>query len=206
MTLLIIGASGMIGSRLTAEALSRGHKVIAAVRNPDALPDTVTGLKLDVTDGDAVIAAAKDADVIIGTVSPRSTGDAAAEMAAIMSGLIKGAEATSKRLIVVGGAGTLNLPDGTPVADVVPEAYASEAKSMRAAYALLEASKADYTFIAPPGEIAPGERTGKYQTGGRTYLMDAEGQSRISAEDYAVALLDEVETPKHKREILSVAY
>lgn len=206
MTLLIIGASGMIGSRLTAEALSRGQNVTAAVRNPDALPKTVTPLKLDVTDAGAVIAAAKGADVIIGAVSPRSTGDASAEMAAIMSGLISAAEATGKRLVVVGGAGTLNLPDGTPVADVVPEIYAAEAKAMRAAYELLEVSQADFTFVAPPGEIAPGERTGKYQTGGRTYLMDAEGQSRISAEDFAVALLDEVETPAHRRAIVSVAY
>lgn len=208
MNLLIVGASGMIGSRLTTEALSRGHTVVGAVRSPDKLPSTagLTAIKLDVTEGAAVAEAAKAADVIVGSVSPRSTGDAATEMAAIMSGLIEGATTAGKRLMVVGGAGTLNLPDGTPVADVVPEAYAAEAKAMRAAYALLEASDADYTFIAPPGEIAPGEKTGTYRTGGRIYLTDAEGQSRISAEDFAVAFLDEIETPKHMGEVITVAY
>lgn len=208
MKLLVIGATGMVGSRVVAEALSRGHEVIAAVRSPEKVTKApgLTALKLDVTDGAAVAAAAKDADVVIGAVSPRSTGDAATEMAAIMKGYIAGAEGAGKPLVVVGGAGTLNLPDGTPVADVVPEMYAAEAKSMRAAYELLEASKADYSFLAPAGEIAPGEKTGTFRLGGREYLMDAEGNSRISAEDYAVALIDEVETPAHQRAVFTVAY
>ncbi|MBB93237.1 MAG: hypothetical protein CML68_01330 [Rhodobacteraceae bacterium] len=208
MKLLVIGASGMVGSRVAAEALSRGHEVIGAVRTPSNLADApgLTPLKLDVTDGTAVAAAARDADVIVGAVSPRSTDDAASEMAAIMTGYIAGAEGAGKPLVVVGGAGTLNLPDGTPVADVVPEIYAAEAKSMRAAYALLEGSTASYSFLAPPGEIAPGERTGQFRTGGREYLTDAEGNSRISAEDYAVALLDEIETPAHRGEVFTVAY
>lgn len=208
MKLLVIGATGMVGSRVVAEALSRGHEVIAAVRSPEKVTEApgLTALKLDVTDGAAVAAAAKDADVVIGAVSPRSTGDAATEMAAIMKGYIAGAEGAGKPLVVVGGAGTLNLPDGTPVADVVPEAYAAEAKAMRAAYELLEASQADYSFLAPAGEIAPGEKTGIFRLGGREYLMDAEGNSRISAEDYATALLDEVETPAHKRAVFTVAY
>ena len=89
---------------------------------------------------------------------------------------------------------------------MVPEAYAAEAKAMRAAYALLDASDAAYSFIAPPGEIAPGEKTGKFRLGGREYLTDAEGNSRISAEDFAIALVDEAEAPKHGRAIFTVAY
>ncbi|WP_428926976.1 NAD(P)-dependent oxidoreductase [Marinibacterium sp. SX1] len=208
MKILVIGATGMVGSRVVAEALSRGHAVIGAARTPSKLAEApgLEPLELEVTDGDAVARAAGAADLIVGAVSPRSTGDAASEMAAIMAGYIAGAEGAGKRLIVVGGAGTLNLPDGTPVADVVPEAYAAEARAMRAAYGLLEASSADYTFLAPPGEIAPGTRSGQYRTSDRTYLADAEGNSRISAEDFAVALLDEAETPAHRGEIFTVAY
>ena len=100
MKLLVIGASGMVGSRVAAEALSRGHEVIGAVRTPSNLADApgLTPLKLDVTDGTAVAAAARDADVIVGAVSPRSTDDAASEMAAIMTGYIAGAEGAGKPL------------------------------------------------------------------------------------------------------------
>ena len=86
MKLLVIGASGMVGSRVTEEALGRGHEVIAAVRSPGKLPakEGLTPLKLEVTDGRAVAEAAKEADVIVGAVSPRSTGNPAQEMEDIM--------------------------------------------------------------------------------------------------------------------------
>ncbi|MAC79448.1 MAG: hypothetical protein CML66_15460 [Rhodobacteraceae bacterium] len=208
MKLLVIGATGMVGSRIVTEALGRGHEVIGAARSPEKLAAApgLTPLKLEVTDGAAVAAAAGGVDAIIGAVSPRSTGNPAEEMAAIMKGYIDGATGAGKPLVVVGGAGTLNLPDGTPVADVVPEMYAPEAKAMRAAYALLEASDADYSFLAPAGEIAPGDKTGTFRTGGREYLTDADGNSRISAEDFAIALLDEAESPSHKRAVFTVAY
>ena len=208
MKLLVIGATGMVGSRIVSEALGRGHEVIGAARSPEKLPTAagLSPLKLEVTDSAAVAEAASQADVVVGAVSPRSTDDPAAEMAAIMKGYIDAATGADKPLVVVGGAGTLNLPDGTPVADVVPEAYAAESKAMRAAYALLEASDAEYSFIAPPGEIGPGDKTGHFRTGGREYLTDAEGQSRISAEDFAVALVDEAETPKHRGAVFTVAY
>jgi putative NADH-flavin reductase len=144
--------------------------------------------------------------VVISAVSPRSSGDPVAEAAGYGTALIAAAEASGKRLVVVGGAGTLNLPDGTPVAEVVPELYRAEARGMRGVYALLEESGIDFTFVAPAGLLEPGERTGAFRQGGRGYLTDAEGNSRISAEDYAIALLDEVETPAHPRQVFSVAY
>lgn len=120
--------------------------------------------------------------------------------------LVEAAPQIGKRLMVVGGAGTLNLPDGTPVSDVVPEQYRQEAKGMRAVYEMLEKSTADFTFMAPAGLIGPGERTGVFRLGQRDLLMDAEGNSKISAEDYAVAFMDEVEMPKHPRQVFTAAY
>ena len=206
MNILVIGASGMIGSRIVAEALSRGHAVIAAARNPAKIAPRpgVTPLALEVTDVAALSAAAAKADVVIGAVSPRSTGNAQAEAMVYAEALIAGLG--GKRLVLVGGAGSLNLPDGSPVADHVPEAYSAEAKGMRAAFERIAASGIDFTVLAPAAMIAPGERTGTFRLGGRTLLADAKGESRISAEDYAVALLDEVERPAHRGQIFTLAY
>lgn len=205
MKLLIIGATGMVGSRLVAEAETRGHQVVAASRTGSAVGATQP-LALNVTDRAAVAAAAQTVDVIIGAVSPRSTDDTMAEALTYGGALITAAQDSGKRLVVVGGAGTLNLPDGTPVADVVPPPYQNEAKAMRALYEKLTASPVDFTVLAPAGLIAPGERTGQFRLGGRELLVDADGNSRISAEDYAVALLDEIETPKHLRQVFTAAY
>lgn len=205
MKLLIIGATGMIGSRLVTEAVQRQHVVTAASRKGTAV-EGAQGLALDAADPDAVTAAAAQADVIISAVSPRSTNDAGAEAMRYATALISAARDTGRRLVMVGGAGTLNLADGTPVAEVVPQMYRAEAHAMRAVYEALEGSGISFAFVAPAGEIAPGERSGTFRTGGRTYLTDAEGHSRISAEDYAIALLDEVETPAHENTVFAVAY
>ncbi|MEO3471581.1 NAD(P)H-binding protein [Roseomonas sp. CAU 1739] len=206
MNILLIGATGMIGSRLLNEALSRGHHVTAAARNPDRIEARagVTPLRLEITDVPGLSAAAASADVVIAAASPRSTGKPAVEALAYAEALI--AALTGKRLVLVGGAGSLNLPDGSPVADHVPEPYNAEARAMRAAFERIAASGIDYTVLAPAGMIAPGERTGTFRLGGRTLLTDADGQSRISAEDYAVALLDEVERPAHRGTIFTAAY
>lgn len=205
MKLLIIGATGMIGSRLVAEALTRGHQVTAASRKGTTAAGA-TPLVLDVADVAAVAAASQNVDVVIATVSPRSGGTPADEATAYGQAMIAASKLSSKRLVMVGGAGTLNLPDGTPVADVVPELYRAEAKAMRSVYEMLAASDIDFTFMAPAGLIEPGERTGEFRLGGRELVTDAEGNSRISAEDYAVAFLDEVETPAHQRQVFTLAY
>jgi putative NADH-flavin reductase len=206
MNILLIGATGMIGSRLLAEAVSRGHHVTAAARNPDKLEPGagVTPLRLEVTDVPALSAAAAASDVVIAAASPRSTGNPAAEAMAYAEALIAGVGGT--RLVLVGGAGSLNLPDGSPVADHVPEPYNAEARAMRAAFERIARSDIDFTVLAPAGMIAPGERTGRFRLGGRTLLADAEGQSRISAEDYAMVLLNEVERPAHRGTIFTAAY
>ena len=205
MKLLIIGATGMIGSRLVAEAEARGHQVVAGSRTGAAV-GSARSLAIDVADRPAVAAAAQDVDVVIGAVSPRSSAETMAEALAYGDALIAAAQDSGKPMMVVGGAGTLNLPDGTPVADIVPAPYQAEAKAMRALYEKLAASAANFTVLAPAGLIEPGERTGIFRLGGRELLVDEAGNSRISAEDYAVALLDEVEAPKHPRQVFTAAY
>jgi putative NADH-flavin reductase len=206
MKLLIIGATGMIGSRILNEAVERGHSVIAAARKPENIEASanVEAVKLDLHDAEQFQKLASKTDVIVAAASPRNTGDAQSEAVDYANALIAGSGDT--RLMLVGGAGSLNLPDGTPVAEVVPEEYRDEAKGMRKAFELIADSSLDYTVHAPAGLIQPGERTGKFRLGGRTFLTDAEGNSAISAEDYAVAHLDEIENPAHKRDIFTAAY
>lgn len=208
MKLLIIGASGMIGSRIVSEAVSRDHKVLAAARNPDTIPTSpaVEAVALDVNDTRAVARLAERVDLVVSAVSPRSSGDAMNDAIAFTESLISVYRQTGKRIVMVGGGGTLHLPDGRPIAPLVPEAYREEAKAMRRVYGLLVDEDIDFTVLAPSGMIAPGERTGVFRLGGRVLLAGADGEGRISAEDYAVALLDEVEAPKHFRTVFTVGY
>ncbi|SMX46164.1 NAD(P)-dependent oxidoreductase [Actibacterium lipolyticum] len=208
MKLFLIGASGMIGSRILAEATARGHQVVAASRAPENIVQGagVTPVKVDATDADALQAKAAEADVILSASSPRSTGDAVADATALGAALIGAASNLGKRVVVVGGAGTLNLPDGTPVLNVLPPEIVPEATGMKAVRDALAQSTLDWSFVAPAAQIAPGARTGTFRVGGDVLLSDAEGTSAISAEDYAIAFMDEVETPAHIKQVFTVAY
>jgi putative NADH-flavin reductase len=206
--ILLVGASGMIGSRILAEASARAHPVIAASRHPEKIASgaNIRAVKLDAADPDAFLVLAREADVIVTATSPRGGGDPMKEAKAVGDAAIAAARATGKRLIVVGGAGSLMLPDGRSVADTLPAAYRGEALAMRAALDSLKASDINWTFFSPALSIAPGKRTGKYRLGTTTLLSDPHGDSRISAEDYAQALVDEVESPAHLRGQMTIAY
>ena len=201
MKILVLGATGMIGTRIAAEAASRGHHVTAASRHGDApSADNVVPLTLDLHDTAALRRAVVGQDVVIAAASARKTDDPFAETAAYAQALVDALGET--RLIMVGGAGSLNLPDGTPVADTLPEAYAAEAQSMRRAYdTILAPSALDLTFATPPFMIQPGPRTGRYRISDRTVPG---GASEISAEDYAVALIDEAENAAHRGAIIGI--
>ena len=207
-TVLLIGASGMIGSRILKEAVARGHYVIAASRHPEKIasgPD-IHPVKLDATDQKAFIAEARHADVIVLATSPRGGGDPLAEAKAVSDSAIATARATHKRLVVVGGAGSLNYPDGRHVVDTLPAAYQGEARAMRNFLDTLKTTDINWTFFSPAFSIAPGTRTDKFRIGTTTLLTDDKGESRISAEDYADALVTELETPAHERAQMTIAY
>jgi uncharacterized protein len=208
MKILLIGATGMIGSRVLAEAVARGHEVTAAARSADkvAAGKGVTAVAVNAADAARLTDLARDADVIVAATSPRSTGDAMAEAAAAATGVMAAAAATGTRLIHVGGAGSLQFADGKPVIDTVPEMYQTESRALIAVRDGLLTSNLDWTFFCPPFVIEPGTRTGVYRAGGNVILFDADGTSRISAEDFAVAMLDEIESPAHRMSLMTAAY
>lgn len=206
MKLLVLGASGMIGTSIVAEAVARGHEVTGTARHPEKIAGGVSKVALDIANPDGLTTLAGAADAVIVTISPRSSGDAFADMEQIAEAIEDHVAPSGKPIFHVGGAGTLNLPDGSPLADVLPDAYRSEAQAMRLTFDRLSDKMFDYTFIAPASLIAPGERTGQYRTSWRQAMAAADGgPSTISAEDYAVAMLDEVETGARRGTAFQVA-
>jgi len=206
--ILLVGASGMIGSRILNEAASRNHDVIAAARHPEkiATGPNIHPVQLDATEIPAFEALARQADVIVLATSPRGGGDPVAEAKRLADAAIATARATHKRLVVVGGAGSLNYPDGRHVVDTLPTAYRAEAQGMRNFLDTLKSSDIDWTFFSPAFSISPGTHTGKYRLGTTTLLANDKGESRISAEDYADALVSELEKPAHQRGQMTIAY
>jgi uncharacterized protein len=214
---VLFGASGMIGQRVLREALSRGHEVTGVVRDTSKLTESDPKLTIaagDVTDSASVAKFAAGADVVISaTAAPRvAGGDPEAVLTAAAHGLIEGLRSLgpdAPRLIVVGGAGSLEVAPGVRLLDApgFPEEYRAEALAGSAMLGIFRGvSDLEWSYLSPAIEIAPGERTGAFRLGGDEVLADAEGNSRISAEDYAIALVDEAETPKHVRRRFAVAY
>jgi uncharacterized protein len=208
MKVVLYGASGMIGSRVLNELLTRGHQVTAVVRNPAKITAAgVRVLKGDVTDAASVAQTAKGADAAISAYAPPK-GEESTVSAAVLALLDGLAEAGVRRLIVVGGAGSLEAAPGVPLVDApgFPEAYRDIAMAHRDLLPILKESNLDWTYLSPAGFIEPGQRTGKFRLGTTTLLVDEKGESRISAEDYAVALVDELENPQNIRKQFTLAY
>lgn len=212
MKIAVFGASGMIGQRITQEALARGHQVTALVRHPEnvtASDPNLTVRQANALDAASVAAAVAGQDVVISSISPSDQGPEA--LADSPGSLLAGLEqAGVKRLIVVGGAGSLEIAPGLQGVDSpdFPEAWKPGALAHREGlYAYRQAqTSVDWTYFSPANFIAPGERTGSYRVGTDQLVVDDKGESRISAEDYAVALLDEVETPRFARQRFTAAY
>lgn len=199
----IIGATGRAGSQLLEEALRRGHSVTAIARDPAQLQGSagVTPVALDINDAAALAKALAGNDVVLSAA--RFDGIPAATL------LEPAKQAGVKRVLVVGGAGSLLLPDDSRVIDSpdFPEAYKAEA-SAGAVYldALKQEKELDWTFLSPSAEFVEGPRTGSYKLGKDHLLIGADGKSWITFADYAIALLDEVEQPKHSRQRFTVGY
>jgi putative NADH-flavin reductase len=208
MNVVLYGASGMIGSRILQELLSRGHKVTAVVRNPDkVVTPGVKALKGDITDPASVAATAQGAEAAISAFAPPHT-QVETLLTATRSLLAGLATAGVTRLIMVGGAGSLEVAPGVQLVDTpdFPEAWKGIATAHRDVLPILKEASLDWSYQSPAALIAPGERTGKFRVGGKQLLTDANGESRISAEDFAVALVDELESPKHLRQQFTAAY
>jgi putative NADH-flavin reductase len=199
----IIGATGRAGSQLLEEALRRGHSVTAIARNTDKLAarPNVTIKQVDALDADALQQAISGSDVVI----------SAAHFATLPAGAVIGPvkKAGVKRLLVVGGAGSLLLPGGGRVID--SEGFPAEYKAEASAGAefletLRKEQELDWTFLSPSALFDGTERTGQFRLGQDDLLVNSEGASAISFADYAIAMIDEVETPKHSRQRFTVGY
>jgi uncharacterized protein len=209
MNVVLYGATGMIGSRIQRELVSRGHSVTAVVRDPSRVESNaaVTAVKGDQTDAADVAAKAKGADAIISAYNP-GIGTERLLLDAVQA-LIAGAKTAGvSRVLVVGGAGSLYVAPGVTVLDSghLPEKLKPIATAHRDALEVLREADLDWTYLSPAAFIQPGERTGKFRLGKDDLIADAKGESRISAEDYAVALVDELEQPKHTRQRFTLAY
>jgi putative NADH-flavin reductase len=216
MKIVVFGATGNVGKQIVAEALRRGHDVTGVVRDPAAVksPDSPVRLvKGDATNADDIARIVRSADAVVSAISPRpnARGLPAPSLAENARALLKGLRnAGVKRVLYVGGASSLEVAPGKALADMpdFPAAYRDEAREGREALAIFrnEAKGLDWTYLSPAAEIAPGMRTGKYRTTGDALLVDNRGKSFITFEDYAVAVLDELEQPKHVGERFGVAY
>jgi uncharacterized protein len=216
MKIVVIGATGNIGNRIVKEALSRGHEVTGVVRDPSAVltPDPrIRLVKGDATRAGDVARAVKGADAVVSAISPRpnARGLPAPSLQANARALIVGLRSAQvKRVLYVGGASSLEVAPGQALADQpdFPEIYKAEAREGREALAVWrnEAEGLDWTYLSPAVEIGPGQRTGKYRTTGDKVLFDSAGKSFISFEDYAVAVLDELERPRNIGRRFGVAY
>ncbi len=203
MNVALIGITGRVGSRILAELLQRGHSVTGIAReSAKASPAPRLVIKTaDATDAAQLAPLLKGHDAVI-SAARFATSDPRALIAAVK-------QAGMVRLLVVGGAGSLEVAAGKALVDTpdFPEAYKLEANAGRAFLDVLRAEKdLDWAFASPSAEFAPGARTGSFRIGGDRLLVDASGKSRISMEDYAIAFVDELETPKHTRRRFTVGY
>lgn len=212
MKLALIGATGRVGSRLLAEALARGHDVTAISRHPEKLAPhpRLRAVAGDVFDSDGLAALLRGSDAVIHAYAPpRDIDRTAAQIRATQSLIAALKQAGVRRILAVGGAGTLELAPGVRVMDTpeLPREWMGGAVSTAQVKYLLEKERElEWTSLSPSLWLEPGQRTGKFRLGTDQILRDQDGRSHISFEDYAVAMIDELETPRHSFRRFTVGY
>ena len=213
--IVLIGASGFVGSAILKEALDRGFKVIAVVRHPEKIKTVHKDLivrQSDVSSADAVAEVCKGADAVISAYNPGwKNPDIAKETTLVYKAILEGVrKAGVKRFLVVGGAGSLLISPGKRIMDsgLIPESYLPAVRALADVYLIdLTAEKSiDWVFFSPAGIIEPGQRTGKFRLSKDDMIVNEKGESKISVQDYAVAMIDEVEKPSHHKERFTIGY
>ena len=203
MNIALAGATGNIGSRILDEALSRGHHVTGITRDPKKLSarEGLLVRKGSTTDFTGFTALLAGHDAAILSLKWNEN-----DIARVLEALRKSGV---KRCLFVVGAGSLLRKDGRTHFDFMAEKGVQPPTSKPAAVALAAIQKVtdlDWTAISPPASIQPGKRTGKFRLGKDHLIEDDKGQSRISREDFAIAIMDEIEKPKHLRKRFTAAY
>ena len=212
---LLIGATGFVGSAILNELLNRGHKVTAVVRDPAKLEGKagVTAVKEDVANVDAIAALAKGKDAVISAYNPGWTKpDIATLITENYPRILNAAKQSGVgRLLIVGGAGTLFCAPGLRVVDsgAIPEEIMGGVRPLGDFYlnTLMNENDIDWVFFSPAGAFDEnGQRTGEFRLGKDDLIVDAEGNSHISVQDYAVAMVDELEQENHHKERFTIGY
>ena len=209
MNVVVYGATGNSGLEIVKELLRRGHKVTGVARKVDSLK-AEPGLTIktdDLLNVDAIVGIIKGADAVVSAYAPPAD-----ETDALIAVTERQIAAVKKgggpRLVVVGGAGLLEVASGVTLikSGYLPAEYLPIATSHEKALGVLRTSDIDWTYLSPGAYFVPGERTGKFRLGTKELVSDAKGESKISFADYAIALVDELEKPAHRRASFSVGY
>lgn len=212
---LLIGATGFVGSAVLNELVSRGHKVTAVARNIEkiAKSELLDAVKEDVANVDAIAKLADGKDAIISAYNP---GWANPDIATLISEnypkILSAAKKSGvERLLIVGGAGTLFCAPGLRVVDsgAIPEEIMGGVRPLGDFYlnTLMNENDIDWVFFSPAGVFDPqGKKTGNYRLGKDDLIVDAEGNSHISVQDYADAMVNELEKPAHHKERFTIGY
>lgn len=209
MKVTLYGATGQAGSRILDELLRRDHTVRAVVREGSELKSRhgLIVIPGDVNDVPGIVAASKGADALVSAFGPGPGSPG--KLLPATEHLIEGAKLSGvPRFLFVGGAGTLEVAPGITLIESghLPEEWKGIAVAHRDALEIAKASTINWTCFSPAGFFEPGERTGKFRLGTDTLLADESGNSRISMEDFAIALVDELEKPQHERRRFTIAY
>lgn len=209
MHVVLYGATGKSGSRILRELLSRGHSVTAVVRakgrlEPEAGLSIVEG---DVSSAAAIAGRIQGADAVVSAYAP-PVEDTDQLLAVTQNFLDAAKQAGVPRFVFVGGAGSLEVAPGVTLIDSghLPAEWLGIATSHSKALELAKKSDINWTCFSPAAYFGPGERTGKFRLGADNLISDAQGNSRITMEDFAIALVDELESPKHERARFTAGY
>lgn len=211
----VVGGTGYAGSAIVAEAARRGHEVVSVSRSVPAEEARVEGVRYEtgsLVDADVRARAVDGAEVVVSSLSPR--GELDGRIVEVDRELAALAEQHGARFVVVGGYSSLRLEEGGPrqaETGQIPPEYAGEALQMNEVLGeLLGGSESlEFLFVSPAmqfGAYAPGEALGRYRVGGEVAFTDDAGVSAVSGADFALAIVDEIEKPAHRREHISVAY
>jgi uncharacterized protein len=209
MKIALCGATGRAGSRILNELVKRGHQVVAIVREAGS-PPSRAGVVVavdDLTDSGRTAETIKGADGFISAYAPPP--DDLEELVRVTKRLVEATDRSGvNRFLMVGGAGSLEVSPGLTLSDSgkLPPEWLPIAAAHARALDVLRSSPIHWTSLCPAAYFDPGERTGRFRPGTNNLLIDTNGDSRISMEDYAIAMVDELEDPKHDRRRFSVGY
>lgn len=203
LKIAIVGVSGNVGTRIAEEALNRGHQVMGIARDINNIParNNLTLKVGEISNPEGLAQMLKDHDVVVSSVKYADFNPDDLIKAVRLSGV--------KRWLAVGGAGTLEVSPGVTVLDTgkLPDVVVPTARGAQKFLDIIcSVADLDWTVLTPAFEFTAGERTGKFRLGNGEIITDQNGKSAISFEDYSIAMLDEIEQPRHLKKQFSIAY